>query len=151
MDQDNALVFAEGARAAGRRLVREARDSHAESCMKSAVPYCKGGVMAKNPQWRGSVATGANASTTGYGFQSAGPAVGRHILRPAPVHGDGRLCTTLWREAFRRRARRTGFTKLLAEASGSVESAFGLFAIQDQRRPDDLKKSGLFGVVSTVV
>ena len=67
-----------------------------------------------------------------------------------PVHGDGRLCTTLWREAFDIAHGEIGFTKLLADASGSVESAFGLFRqFKTREGRIDLKKFGLFGIVST--
>src|SRR4029079_11176179 len=41
------------------------------------------------------------------------------------------------------------FTKLLADAAGSVESAFGFFQrLKTQEGRSDLKRSGLFGVVS---
>jgi DNA polymerase-3 subunit epsilon/CBS domain-containing protein len=66
------------------------------------------------------------------------------------VHGDGRLCTTLWREAFEAARDEIGFAKLLAETAGRVETAFGLFRqFKTREGRIDLKKSGLFGIVST--
>jgi len=44
-----------------------------------------------------------------------------------PVHGDGRLCTDLWRGVFEAGRGEIGFAKLLAEAAGGVESGLGFF------------------------
>ena len=73
---------------AGRRggsLVRRSSATHvADILHEVGVPYCKGGVMAKNPQWRGSVATWRDAHRRlDRALQPAGSAVGRHLLRPA--------------------------------------------------------------------
>ena len=42
---------------------------------EAGVSYCKGGVMARNPLWRGSVATWHAASAIGFGDQSKGSVV----------------------------------------------------------------------------
>jgi CBS domain-containing protein len=67
-----------------------------------------------------------------------------------PVHGDGRLCTTLWREAYDIARGRYDFAKLLAEAAGHIESGLGLFRqFKTNEGRINLKKTGLFGIVST--
>src|SRR4029453_5098153 len=67
-----------------------------------------------------------------------------------PVHGDGRFCTTLWRQAYDVGRGRYEFAKLLAEAAGHIESSLGLFRqFKTKEGRIDLKKAGLFGIVST--
>ena len=58
MDQDNALVFAQGTPGSAEDQWFAQFGAHiADILHEVGVPYCKGGVMAKNPQWRGSLAT----------------------------------------------------------------------------------------------
>ena len=58
MDQDNAIVFERGDPGGAEDQCFAALGSHlADILNEVGVPYCKGGVMAKNAQWRGSVAT----------------------------------------------------------------------------------------------
>jgi DNA polymerase-3 subunit epsilon/CBS domain-containing protein len=152
MDQDNALIFAEGVPRGSEDRWFEALSVHvADILHEVGVPYCKGGVMAKNPQWRGSVAT----------WQAR---IGGWISRSQPedllavdiffdllgVHGDGGLADRVWREAFSLARGQVGFAKLLAQAAGEAEpglSWFGGFRTQAGRL--DIKKSGLFGIVTT--
>ena len=151
MDQDNALIFAEGAPGGPEDTWFEKLGVHiADILNEVGVPYCNGGVMAKNPQWRGSVDTWRKRVDGWIRASKPEDLLSVDIFFDLrPVHGDGRLCTTLWRGAFDVAHGETGFTKLLAEASGSVESPFGLFR-QFKTRDGriDLKKHGLFGVVS---
>ena len=124
MDQDNALVFAAGEPGSPTDRWFEQLGIHvADILHEVGVPYRKGGVMAKSPQWRGSVATWRNR-------------IGDWIRRSTPqdllsvdiffdmraVHGDGSLCATVWRDAFDAARDQIGFAKLLAEAAGSVEA-----------------------------
>ena len=152
MDQDNALVFAEGAPGSQEDVWFEKLGIHiADILHEVGVPYCKGGVMAKNPQWRGSVATWRKRINDWMRASKPEDILSVDIFFDLrPVHGDGRLCTTLWREAFDAAHGEIAFTKLLAGAAGSVESAFGLFRqFKTREGRIDLKKFGLFGVVST--
>ena len=107
--------------------------------------------MAKNPQWRGSVATWRDR--VGDWIRHSDPAALLSVdifFDMRPVHGDGQLCTTLWREAFDAAHGEIGFAKLLAEAAGGVESGLGIFRrFRTSQGRIDLKKTGLFGIVTT--
>ena len=151
MDQDNALVFAEGAPDGSADKWFQQLGVHvADILHEVGVPYCKGGVMAKNPQWRGSVATWS-ARIVNW-IQHSNP---RDLLSVdiffdmLGVHGDIGLTGAIWREAYDAAKGQAGFAKLLAETAGAVTPGFTLFGRfkSDQGRID-LKKSGLFGIVS---
>jgi DNA polymerase-3 subunit epsilon/CBS domain-containing protein len=67
-----------------------------------------------------------------------------------PVSGSAYLCTDLWREAFELARGKIGFAKLLAEAAGGVESGLGMFGrFRTVQGRIDIKKTGLFGIVTT--
>ena len=56
---------------------------------------------------------------------------------------------TLWRDGFDAARGEAGFAKLLAETAGSVEAALGFFGnLKTDRGRIDLKKAGLFGIVT---
>ena len=151
MDQDNALIFAEGepdgVRIAGSRRL----GAHvADILHEVGVPYCKGGVMAKNPQWRGSVATWRER-------------IGDWIERSSPqdllsvdiffdlrgVHGDGGLADRLRRAAFDAADGQVAFAKLLAEVRRHDRARPQLLRrFRTDEGRIDLKKAGLFGIVT---
>jgi CBS domain-containing protein len=65
------------------------------------------------------------------------------------VHGDPALAATLRDDAFALAAGEVGFAKLLAEAAGAVAPALGLFGrFRTSDGRIDVKKSGLFGIVT---
>jgi len=152
MDQDNALVFADGAPDGPEDTWFAHLGVHiADILHEVGVPYCRGGAMARNPLWRGSLDTWRAR-------------IGGWIERSSPqdllsvdiffdmlgVHGDVALCNDIWRAGFDAAKGRADFAKLLAESVGPTEP--GLTFLRrfrtDQGRID-LKKSGLFGIVST--
>jgi len=152
MDQDNAIVFAEGAPGeAADRWFAQLGDIIADILHEVGVPYCDGGVMAKNEQWRGSMATW-RARIAGW------------ITRPDPsdlisvdvffdlagVYGDAALASQLWHAAFDAAAGNASFAKLLADAADGVRPGltfWGGFSTENGRI--DLKRAGLFGIVTT--
>lgn len=152
MDQDNALVFAGGEPGGPEDAWFEQLGLHiADILHEVGVPYCKGGVMAKNPKWRGSVATWRKRINDWIRASKPEDLLSVDIFFDLrPVHGDGRFCTMLWRDAFDAAHDEIAFAKLLADASGSVESALGLFRqFKTKEGRIDLKKAGLFGIVSS--
>lgn len=151
MDQDNALIFADGVPGGPQDSWFGQLAIHVADILDEVgVPYCKGGVMAKNSQWRGSLATWRDRVNAWIGSLSPQALLSVDIFFDMrPVHGDGRLCTTLWRDAFDAAANEIAFAKLLAEAAGSVESGLGFFGrFKTSGGRIDLKKAGLFGIVT---
>ncbi|HEU4381781.1 MAG TPA: DUF294 nucleotidyltransferase-like domain-containing protein [Hyphomicrobiaceae bacterium] len=151
MDQDNALVFAEGdPDGLEDRWFGELGVHLADILHEVGVPYCRGGVMAKNPAWRGSLATWRTR-------------IGSWIDRSQPqdllsvdiffdlygVQGATHLADMLWREAFAAARGKADFAKQLVETAGSNQPGLGwLGGLKTSSGRVDLKKSGLFGIVS---
>ena len=149
LDQDNALVFerdSDGADAwfadLGARL--------ADVLNAVGVPYCKGGVMASTPQWRGSVATWT--ARVARWVDTSDPAALLSVdiffdLRG--VYGETALANDIWRHAFDQAAGRVDFAKRLVEAVGAVQPGLGLFGrLRTTEGRIDVKKTALFGVVT---
>ncbi|MPZ37895.1 MAG: CBS domain-containing protein [Rhizobiales bacterium] len=151
-DQDNALIFADGAPGGPEDRWFAMLSEHVSRLLhEAAVPYCKGGIMAKNADWRGSVTTWRER-------------VGHWISRSNPqdllnvdiffdlrcVHGDVGMAEALWRGAFDAAKGRADFAKLLVAAAGAVQPALGWFGrFRTEQGRIDLKKAGLFGIVSS--
>ena len=117
---------------------------------QAGIPLCKGGVMAKNPQWRGSLATWRER-------------VGDWVSRSRPedllnvdifydlksVSGDGALATEMVDFAYAEGHRATAFAKLLGEQLDALGSPFTFLGnLQSEDGRIDLKKFGLFPIVS---
>jgi CBS domain-containing protein len=65
------------------------------------------------------------------------------------VHGDIGLAEQLWREAFDAAKGQTAFAKLLVDSAGPATPAFSLLGgLKTDNGRIDLKRSGLFGLVS---
>jgi CBS domain-containing protein len=151
MDQDNALIFADDPSAPECDGWFEALGTHvADILHEVGVPYCKGGVMAKNPQWRGSVSDWRDR-------------IGKWIARSSPadllsvdifydmrgVHGDSSLADRVWREAFELAKGQSAFAKLLVEPPGATKAGLNLFGgFRTENGRLDVKMTGLFGLVS---
>jgi len=152
MDQDNALVFVEGEPGGTTDLWFERLAGHVADILNEiGVPYCQGGVMAKSPQWRGSLATW-RARVADW-IQRSNP---QDLLSVdiffdlRGVQGDFSLANGLWREAFDMARDNVNFAKLLTETGGDVVTGLNFFGgfRTDQGRID-LKRAGLFAIVTT--
>lgn len=152
MDQDNAIVFAQGAPGGKEDEWFAQLGAHVADILNEVgVPYCNGGVMAKNAQWRGSVATWKERIADWVGRSSPEDLLAVDIFFDLRgVHGDAALATAIWTAAFDAARGKAGFAKLLADAAGEPESGLGFFGgIRTRQGRIDLKKAGLFGAVST--
>jgi CBS domain-containing protein len=152
MDQDNALVFAEGEPdGVNDRWFGEFGGIVADILDEVGVPYCTGGVMASKPAWRGSLATWRTRTKEWIGRSRPEDLLSVDIFFDMrAVHGDLALGNTIWREGFDLARGEFAFAKLLAEVSGGVApglTMFGGFRTSEGRI--DLKRTGLFGIVST--
>ena len=151
MDQDNAIVFEEGAPDGDAdRWFARLGEIVADILHEVGVPYCRGGVMARNPQWRGSVATWRDRIAGWVGRSNPADLLSVDIFFDlAGVHGDMAMANALWRGAFEAARGNAAFAKLLAEAAGETESGLNLFGgIRTEQGRIDLKKAGLFGIVT---
>ena len=150
-DQDNALIFADGAPDSAEDRWFAMLGEHAARILhEAAVPYCKGGVMAKNAAWRGSVATWRERIGHWVGRSNPQDLLNVDIFFDLRcVHGDVGMAEALWRGAFEAAKGRADFAKLLVGVAGVAQPALGWFGrfITEQGRVD-LKKAGLFGIVS---
>jgi DNA polymerase-3 subunit epsilon/CBS domain-containing protein len=151
MDQDNAIIFAEGEPdGTVDRWFGELGKHIADILHEVGVPYCQGGVMAKNAAWRGSARTWRERVTEWIGRSSPEDLLSVDIFFDLrAVHGDGGLAETLRREALDLAKGRITFLKLLAESAGPFEPPIGFFGIKTENGRVDLKRGGLFGIVAT--
>jgi CBS domain-containing protein len=151
MDQDNAIVFAEGAPGEAADLwFARLGGIIADILHEVGVPYCDGGVMAKNEQWRGSVATWRARVADWIARSRPDDLVSVDIFFDmVGVHGEPALANELWRSAFDMAAGKASFAKLLAAAAGEVHPGLTLWGhFRTESGRIDLKRTGLFSIVS---
>jgi DNA polymerase-3 subunit epsilon/CBS domain-containing protein len=150
MDQDNAIIFEQGEPEGDEDRWFAALGAHvADILHEVGVPYCKGGVMAKNAAWRGSVATWRDR-------------IEHWIMRSSPadllsvdiffdlraVHGDGGLAVAVRQAAFDAAEGQVAFAKLLVEDIRTPSSLKFFGGIRTVGGRIDLKMAGLFGLVA---
>ena len=113
------------------------------------MPYCKGGVMASNAPWRGSVATWRNRIDHWITRSNPGDLLSVDIFFDLrAVHGDGRLAVAVRQAAFEAAEGQVAFAKLLVDGI-SVPSSLKFFGgIRTEAGRIDLKAAGLFGLVA---
>jgi CBS domain-containing protein len=144
MDQDNAIIFQTGAPDSDADRWFATLGRHlADILHEVGVPYCKGGVMAREPGFRGAVETWAERMETWLTRSSPQDLLNVDIVFDARVvHGDPSLLTGLMTQFRSAAADNAAFLKLLIashqEASAPV-SLFGTIKGDEQGRLD-LKK-----------
>ena len=150
LDQDNAIVFERGEPGGPEDQWFEAMSDRMNRLLHTAgVPLCKGGVMAKNAVWRGSL-DAWRGRVSGW-LERSRPADLLSVdtffdLRGA--HGDLPLARTLREDAYGAARGRNAFAKLLVDTAAPMEAALGMFGrIRTVDGRVDLKKAGLFRIV----
>lgn len=151
-DQDNALVFANGDPDGPEdRWFARFGEHVAEILDGTGLPYCKGGVMAKTPAWRGSVATWIARADGWMARSRPEDLMSVDIFFDLRcVLGDVALARDVITAVRGAAAGRPDFLKLLAEAGGGgAGSPLGMFG---RLRTDggrlDLKKFALMPVTA---
>jgi DNA polymerase-3 subunit epsilon/CBS domain-containing protein len=113
---------------------------------QSGVPYCKGGVMARNALWRGSLPAWRARVEEWIGRKRPEDLLNVDIFFDAmPVHGDAALGDELLSYAYARGAERPTFWRALGETLLTWRSPVGLFGGL-RTEPNgrlDLKRYGL--------
>lgn len=149
-DQDNAIVYADGAEEGPEDRYFETLAQHMNETLDAAgVPLCKGGVMARNRAWRKSVADWRATIDAWVRRQRPEDLLNVDIFFDAvPVHGDARLGEVIWEHAYARGHAARDFQNLLIETArrrGSAFTLFGKFRTDDKGRID-LKRHGLMPI-----
>ncbi len=150
MDQDNAVIFERGEPGGVEdRWFAALGALVADILHEVGVPYCKGGVMAKNAPWRGSVATWQDRIDHWIARSNPDDLLSVDIFFDLrAVCGDGSLAVAVRQAAFAAAEGQAAFAKLLVEGI-SVPRSVGFFGgIRTENGRIDVKRSGLFGVVS---
>lgn len=149
-DQDNALIYDDGDTDRVDQWFETLGVRISDILHQVGIPYCPGGVMAKNAQWRGSLATWRARVADWIRRSSPRDLLAVDIVFDMRgVHGDVGLADTLWRDAFAAAKGQIGFAKLLVEAAGSVSPGLNwMGGFRTDQGRIDLKRSGLFAIVS---
>jgi len=151
LDQDNAVVFESGSPGGAEdRYFASLGKRIADTLDAIGVPYCKGGVMAGEPGWRGSVETWqARIAQWLSGARPQDLLSVDIFFDAAAIHGDIGLGESVIAEAHSRASRAPHFVKLLAEASPQPPAAFGLLGgFRTDAGRIDLKLAALLPIVS---
>lgn len=151
-DQDNAIVFADGEPdGPNDRWFAMLGVRIADTLDASGIPYCKGGVMAKNAAFRGSTALWRSRIDEWIRRSRPEDLLNVDIFFDLrPVYGDLALGSEIFDYAYERGQQSAGFAKLLGEQMDEIPSPFtllGRFKLDDGRL--DLKMHGLFPIVVT--
>ena len=149
-DQDNAIVYAEGAEGGPEDLYFEQLATRMNETLDAAgVPFCKGGVMAKNRAWRKSVADWHATIDKWMTGERASHLLNVDIFFDAvPVHGEASLAEAVWGHAYDRAHEAIDFQNLLIEAARERDNPFTMFGRfrVDEKGRIDLKKYGLMPI-----
>ena len=146
-DQDNALIH-EGDE--GDPWFGAFADRLNEILAQSGVPLCTGGVMARNPAFRGTPTEWRQRIDEWVGKPQPGSLLNIDIFYDfVPVAGDHRLAVSLRRGAMEAVAKSPVFLRLLAAAGGDAGGAFGWFhRLRTENGRIDLKRHGLLPLVA---
>ncbi|MAS12718.1 MAG: DNA polymerase III subunit epsilon [Nitratireductor sp.] len=148
-DQDNAIIFSTGAPDGPEdswfAVFAERFTDHLHT---AAIPLCRGGVMARNPPWRGSAETWRQRVDGWVSKARPQDLLNVDIFYDVrAVYGEERLVTELAAHAWKKGAERVEFAKLLGESVRNIANPFtifGGFRLDNGRL--DLKLHGLFPI-----
>ena len=152
MDQDNAIVFAEGEPGGPEdQWFAELGGKVADMLDAAGVPYCKGNIMASNPEWRMSVTHWHELLETWIRRQTPEDILNCDIFFDAAcVHGDRGLADAVLDRAFELGGESKQFVKLMsinACKNSPPLGLFGRFKLDNGRM--DLKMGGIMPLFST--
>lgn len=152
MDQDNAIVFAEGDPGGPEdEWFAELGRKVSDILDAAGVPYCKGKIMASNPEWRLSVKGWKKSIKTWIKRKSPGDILNCDIFFDAVgVHGDMELANKILDYAFKIGGDSNLFIKLMSINACRFSSPLGLFGrfkLDNGRM--DLKMGGIMPLFST--
>ncbi|MEX0405007.1 DUF294 nucleotidyltransferase-like domain-containing protein [Aquibium sp. LZ166] len=150
-DQDNAIVFAEGdPDGLEDRWFGSFGEKIAAILNAAGVPYCTGGVMARNAAWRGSSALWLGRISDWVQRSRPEDLLNVDIFFDLrPVWGEFALANTLFDHAYAMGSGNPVFAKLLGERISMGAGPFTLLGgFRTEEGRVDLKKHGLFPLVA---
>jgi DNA polymerase-3 subunit epsilon/CBS domain-containing protein len=152
MDQDNAIVFTAGEAGGAEDQWFAQLGSRVSDMLDAAgVPYCKGKIMASNPDWRRSVDDWDQLLQTWIRRTNPEDILNCDIFFDAvPVHGDYKLAQRVLDRAFELGREASIFLKLMsvnAARNSPPVGMFGRFKLDNGRM--DLKMGGIMPLFST--
>lgn len=147
-DQDNAIIHAGSTEDDG--WYARAGERIAALLDDAGIPYCKGGVMAKNTGWRGNQGQWRSRVTDWIRRPAPEALLNVDIFYDLrPVYGALRLGEALRNEALAAARGSRPFLRLLAEQTAQIHPAIGLFGrLREKEGRVDLKLGGLLPLVS---
>ncbi len=150
-DQDNAIVFESGEPGSSQdQWFAELGAIMADILNEAGIPYCDGGIMAKNELWRGSVSTWQERVGNWVSRSRPQDVLNVDIwFDQIPVYGKLSLATGLFFESYAVASRNIGFAKALGAGLEATSTPFGFFGgIKAKNNKLDLKLHALFPLVS---
>ncbi len=150
-DQDNAIVFAEGnPDSPADRWFASFGEKFNELLDRSSIPLCNGGVMARNPRWRGSLATWRTRVADWVRRSRPEDLLNVDIFFDMrAVFGDRDIAAALRSHAYFLAEGQIPFAKALGERVAQPINAFSLLGgFRTEAGRIDLKRHGLFPVVA---
>lgn len=150
-DQDNAIIYASGA-AKGKedKWFSELGARFSDILHEAGVPYCRGGVMARNQEWRHSL-EGWQEVINGW-IRSAEAMDVCYVdifYDFTTVFGDTALAGKIWDHAYDQANHSPGFLKMLAAIATDFRAPVSIFGgIKTESGRVDIKKGGLLPIVS---
>ena len=151
MDQDNAIVFEKGEPGSDTdKWFQRLGEIAADTLDGVGVVYCKGGIMAKNPEWRKDIAHWQETVQTWIGTAKAEDILNSDIFFDArPVHGERAMGDALRRDAIRAAGGNKLFLQHMAINAADFDSPLGWFGrVKTESGRLDLKKSGIMPIFS---
>jgi len=150
-DQDNAIVFQDGQPDGPEdRWFAELGSRIADILNTASIPYCTGGVMARNAAWRGSLATWKHRIDGWIGSAGGDDLLNVDIFfDQRPVYGELQLGAELFDQAYAVAGRNPAFAKLMGEKLFAGQSPFTLLGgVRTTDGRIDLKLHGLLPIVT---
>jgi CBS domain-containing protein len=150
-DQDNAIVFEEGEPGGHQDIWFSELGQRLSATLDTAgIPFCKGGVMAMNEAWRGSLRTWRDRIDGWVSRSKPEDLLNVDIFYDAyAVHGTHSLADEIIDHAFERGHQNAVFAKLLGESLASISNPVSMFGgIRTEKNALDLKLHILFPVTA---
>jgi CBS domain-containing protein len=152
-DQDNAIVYERGEEGGAEDAwFAELGARIADTLNTAGIPYCRGGIMARNRQWRKSMADWR--ATVESWIRRSRPEDLLNVdifFDSVPVHGEAQLGEEIWAHAYHAGGGSAVFQRLLAELARRWQPPLGLFGgfRADKGNRTDLKIGGLMPIFTS--